>query len=52
LYTRAGTAARLIVGVYVDDLLVVGESVEEFGLFKEEMKLTFRISDLGSCHTT
>jgi hypothetical protein len=41
LYTRASTAARLIVGVYVDDLLVVGESVEEIGRFKEEMKQTF-----------
>jgi hypothetical protein len=48
LYTRAGTAARLIVGVYVDDLLVVGESVEEIGRFKEEMKQTFQMSDLGS----
>jgi hypothetical protein len=47
LYTRAGTAARLIVGVYVDDLLVVDEYVEEIGIFKEEMKLTFRMSDLG-----
>jgi hypothetical protein len=41
LYTRPGGAARLIVGVYVDDLLVVGESMEEIDKFKMEMKQTF-----------
>jgi hypothetical protein len=48
LYTRSGKKARLIVGVYVDDLLVVGESMEEIGKFKREMMQTFRMSDLGT----
>jgi hypothetical protein len=47
LYVRAGGGARLIVGVYVDDLLVVGESVDEIQRFKQEMMQTFKMSDLG-----
>jgi hypothetical protein len=38
----------LIVGVCVDDLLIVGESFKEIGKFKDKMKQTFRMSDLGS----
>jgi hypothetical protein len=38
----------MIVGVYVDDLLVVGESTENVGKFKKEMMQTFSMSDLGS----
>jgi hypothetical protein len=38
----------MIVGVYVDDLLVVGDSMENIGKFKEEIMQTFQMSDLGS----
>jgi hypothetical protein len=38
----------MIVGVYLDDLLVVGDSMENIGKFKEEMMQTFQMSDLGS----
>jgi hypothetical protein len=38
---------KLLVGVYVDDLVITGSSDEEIKRFKEEMKGTFRMSDLG-----
>jgi hypothetical protein len=38
----------MIVGVYVDDLLAVGESSKEVMKFKEKMMKTFCMSDLGS----
>jgi hypothetical protein len=35
------------VGVYVDDLVIVGTKDAEVVAFKEEMKVTFQMSDLG-----
>lgn len=46
LYTRMKTGMRLVVGVYVDDLIIMGESEEEVVVFKQEMKKVFRMSDL------
>jgi hypothetical protein len=37
----------LIIGVYVDDLLVVGEPLAEIKIFKKEMMQTFCMSDLA-----
>jgi hypothetical protein len=34
------------VGVYVDDLVITGTKDEEVTSFKEEMKVTFQMSDL------
>jgi hypothetical protein len=48
LNTRLDVGARMIVGVYVDDLLVVGESSKDIGRFKKEMMQTFSMSDLGN----
>jgi hypothetical protein len=48
LYTRVQNRCRLVVGVYVDDLIITGESVSDLGKFKEEMKRIFRMSDLGA----
>jgi hypothetical protein len=38
---------KLVVGVYVDDLVITGSSDGEIKRFKEEMKSTIRMSDLG-----
>jgi hypothetical protein len=38
---------NLLVGVYVDDLVITGSSIDEIQCFKAEMKNTFRMSDLG-----
>ena len=40
-------ARRLIVGVYVDDLVITGGDPRDISTFKEEMKATFKMSDLG-----
>lgn len=37
----------MIVGVYVDDLIVTGSSTEEVKKFKEQMMTEFEMSDLG-----
>ncbi|WVZ81795.1 hypothetical protein U9M48_029136, partial [Paspalum notatum var. saurae] len=50
VYTRGKGAHRLIVGVYVDDLIITGGNITELKQFKEEMKSTFQMSDLGLLH--
>jgi len=47
VYLRGAGARRLIVGVYVDDLVITGGNPGDISIFKEEMKATFRMSDLG-----
>ncbi|WVZ94772.1 hypothetical protein U9M48_040631 [Paspalum notatum var. saurae] len=47
LYMRGAEASRLLVGVYVDDLLITGEQQTEIEAFKVEMKKLFKMSDLG-----
>jgi len=37
----------VIVGVYVDDLIVTSTEQRDIDVFKEKMKLMFRMSDLG-----
>jgi hypothetical protein len=41
---------RLIVGVYVDDLVITGSSREEIQKFKREMMKMFKMGDLGLMH--
>jgi hypothetical protein len=38
IYCRGVGNRRLIIGVYVDDLIITGTSPDEIGRFKEEMK--------------
>jgi hypothetical protein len=47
LYLRGTQASRLVVGVYVDDLIITGEMNTEIDSFKQEMKRLFKMSDLG-----
>jgi hypothetical protein len=47
LYTHVKNKLRLVVGVWVDDLIIMGESDQERIVLKEEMKSVFRMSDLG-----
>ena len=37
-------------GVYVDDLVITGGNPQDISAFKEEMKATFKMSDLGLLH--
>jgi hypothetical protein len=47
LYTRGNGESRLVVGIYVDDLIITGKSGDNINAFKVEMKTLFRMSDLG-----
>jgi hypothetical protein len=47
VYTRTRGASRLIVGVYVNDLVITGHGNDDIAAFKAEMKKAFRMSDLG-----
>jgi hypothetical protein len=45
IYRRGNGGNALLVGVYIDDLVITG--TKEVAAFKEEMKATFQMSDLG-----
>jgi hypothetical protein len=47
IYRRDNGGNTLMVGVYVDDLVITGTKDAEVVAFKEEMKVTFQMSDLG-----
>jgi hypothetical protein len=51
MYTRGSRAERLIVGVYVDDLIITGGDADAIKKFKAQMLRTFRMSNLASCLT-
>jgi hypothetical protein len=47
IYQRGNEGNALLVGVYIDDLVITGTKDAEVAAFKEEMKSTFQMSDLG-----
>ena len=47
MYTHGHGEQRLIVGVYVDDLIITGGDMEVLGRFKREMSENIKMSDLG-----
>jgi hypothetical protein len=47
IYRRGNGGNTLLVGVYVDDLVITGTKDVEVATFKKEMKDTFQMSDLG-----
>jgi hypothetical protein len=47
VYRRGSGRNTLLVGVYVDDLVITGTKEAEVATFKEEMKATFQMRDLG-----
>jgi hypothetical protein len=47
VYRRSSKGSFLIVGVYVDDLIISGPSVSDIRKFKGEMMRKFNMSDLG-----
>jgi hypothetical protein len=47
IYRRGNGENALLVGVYVDDLVITDTKDAEVAAFKEEMKATFQMSDLG-----
>lgn len=47
MYTRGNGGGRLIVDVYVDDLIITGGDAGVMSKFKAHMRSTFHMSDLG-----
>ncbi|XP_031503083.1 uncharacterized mitochondrial protein AtMg00810-like [Nymphaea colorata] len=47
MYTRGEDRVGIIVGVYVDDLIVIGEDSETIATFKQHMMVEFEMSYLG-----
>ena len=47
MYVRRNNRSFLLVGVYVDDLIISGPNVSDIEKFKQEMKKKFSMSDLG-----
>nr|GEV74571.1 ribonuclease H-like domain, reverse transcriptase, RNA-dependent DNA polymerase [Tanacetum cinerariifolium] len=46
IYTKTSKDSTLLIGVYVDDLIITGTSKEEIDKFKAQMKEKFEMSDL------
>ena len=47
LYHKGSEKEKLLVGIYVDDLIITGPRGEQISKFKEEMKEKFEMTDLG-----
>nr|GEW90218.1 ribonuclease H-like domain, reverse transcriptase, RNA-dependent DNA polymerase [Tanacetum cinerariifolium] len=47
IYTRTGKDSIVLVGVYVDDLIITGTPKREIDKFKDQMIEIFEMSDLG-----
>jgi hypothetical protein len=50
IYVRQNGDAQLVVGVYVDDLVITGSDYDNIKSFKEEMTAAFKMSDLVLLH--
>ena len=47
LFVRIGSTSKLVVLIYVDDLIVTGDNVEEINILKNSLRRKFAIKDLG-----
>jgi hypothetical protein len=47
VYRKGAGESMLLVGVYVDDLIICGPTVNNINSFKQQMMQTFSMSDLG-----
>ena len=52
IYTRRQGKEELVIGVYLDDLIITGARAEDIDSFKREMAAHFRMSDLGTLSYT
>jgi hypothetical protein len=50
IYTRSRGKHQLVIGVYVDDIVVTGNNSEGIKHFKTEMADAFSMNDLGLLH--
>jgi uncharacterized protein (DUF1499 family) len=47
VYAHGEGTSRLLVGVYVDDLIITGNNAAKIAAFKKQMSSRFNMSDLG-----
>jgi heterodisulfide reductase subunit B len=47
VYRRGNSIRYLLVGVYVNDLIITGTDLQDIASFKQQMQELFRMSDLG-----
>nr|GEY60887.1 ribonuclease H-like domain, reverse transcriptase, RNA-dependent DNA polymerase [Tanacetum cinerariifolium] len=47
IYTKTSKDSALLIGVYVDDLIITGTPKKEINKFKAQMEEKFKMSDLG-----
>ncbi|GJS54432.1 zinc finger, CCHC-type containing protein [Tanacetum coccineum] len=47
IYTKTSKDSTLLIGVYVDDLIIIGTPKKEIDKFKAQMEEKFEMSDLG-----
>nr|GEY46284.1 ribonuclease H-like domain, reverse transcriptase, RNA-dependent DNA polymerase [Tanacetum cinerariifolium] len=47
IYTKTSKDSTLLIGVYVDDLIITGTPKEKINKFKAQMKEKFEMNDLG-----
>nr|GFC21671.1 ribonuclease H-like domain, reverse transcriptase, RNA-dependent DNA polymerase [Tanacetum cinerariifolium] len=47
IYTKTSKDATLLIGVYVDDLIITGTTKKEIDKFKAQMEEKFKMNDLG-----
>jgi hypothetical protein len=52
MYTRGLGKSLVVVGVYVDDLIITGANPREVDEFKADMQRIFRMSDMVCCPST
>jgi hypothetical protein len=50
IYVRWNGDMQLVVGVYVDDLIINGSDCNDIKSFKEEMAAAFKTRDLNTLH--
>jgi hypothetical protein len=50
IYVRRNGDVQLVVGVYVDDLVITGSDRDDIRSFKEEMTVAFKMSNLDLLH--
>uniref|UniRef100_A0A251VEZ8 Putative zinc finger, CCHC-type n=1 Tax=Helianthus annuus TaxID=4232 RepID=A0A251VEZ8_HELAN len=50
LYTKDAKEGKLVICLYVDDLIIASSSMKQITDFKEEMKKEFEMTDMGKLH--
>jgi hypothetical protein len=50
IYVWWNSNVQLVVGVYVDDLIITGSDRDNIRSFKEEMAAMFKMSNIGLLH--